>query len=211
MKLAIFEGYAVPGAGSGVRSTSRGSSRRRANQGSKTPTKEKHMARHRRRRHRRGFGDFLTVPGLGGLAKDLNPLGKSVQMNSVLIGAGLGMGGGALVRMGIGKAGIADKLPAFVATNIGPVSTILAGIGGYMFFKKKSPEKAKGVLYGAMLAGLVPVGWNVLQTQFPQYFADYVSIPGLGDVVERPMGMLVESPSPALHGIAAIHDSDEAF
>lgn len=210
MRLAIFEGYTVPGAGSGVRSTSRGSSRRRVNLGSKSPKKEQHMARHRRHR-RRGFGDFLTVPGLGNLAKDINPLGKSVNMNSVLIGAGVGMAGGAVVRMGIGKAGLADKLPAFVANNIGPVSTILAGIGGYMFFKKKSPEKAKGVLYGAMLAGLVPVGWNVLQTKFPQYFADYVSIPGLGDVVNRPMGVLVESPSPALNGLAAIHDSDEAF
>src|SRR5574340_466370 len=105
MRLAIFEGYTVPGAGSGVRSTSRGSSRRRANHGSNAPTKEKHMARHRRRRHRRGFGDFLTVPGLGNLAKDINPLGKSVNMNSVLIGAGVGMAGGAVVRMGIGKAG----------------------------------------------------------------------------------------------------------
>lgn len=171
------------------------------------------MAHKRRRHHRRhrGFGDFLTVPGLSGLAKDLNPLGQTVRTNDLLLGVGVGAAGGAAVKMLINKIGIADKLPGFISRNIGPVSTILAGVGGYMFLKKKNVAKAKGVLYGAAIAGLVPVGWDFLQAQFPTYFADYVTVPALGDIVNRPLGLIVESPSPALNGLEALHDSDEAF
>lgn len=214
MRLAIFEGYEVPGAGTGARRRihdSRGSSRRRDNRGM-SPQKEKHMA-HRRRR-RRGFGDYLTIPGLGNIGsivKDINPLGQSVKMNDLLMGAGVGMAGGAVVKLGLNKTGIDAKLPGFIADNIGPVSTILAGIGGYMFLKKKNMAKAKGVLYGAMVAGLVPVGWDLLKRQFPTYFGDYVTVPGLGEIVEQPYGVLVEDSSPALNGLNAIYDSDEAF
>lgn len=164
-----------------------------------------------RRRRRRGFGSYLTVPGLSGIVKDLNPLGATVRVNDLLLGAGVGAAGGAVVKMGINQTGIGAKLPAFVSNNIGPVSTILAGVGGYLFFKKKNAAKAKGILYGAMLAGLIPVGWNTLRAQFPTYFGDYLTVPALGEVVSAPMGMLVEEGSPALNALGAIHDSDEAF
>jgi hypothetical protein len=165
----------------------------------------------RRRRH---YGSYLTVPGLGDLksiVKDANPLGQSVKMNDLLLGAAVGAGGGAVVQIAIGKTGIVSKLPGFVQANIGPVSTILAGVAGYLFYKKKNASKAKGILYGAALAGLVPVGWNVLRTRFPQYFSGYVTVPGLGEVVSTPMGMLVEEGGPALNALNALHDSDEAY
>ena len=167
-----------------------------------------------RRRHRRHYSGYLTVPGLGDLksiVKDVNPLGKTVRMNDVLLGAGVGAAGGAAINMLLGKTSLASKLPAFIVNNIGPATTIAAGVAGYMFFKKKSAEKAKGVLYGAMLAGLVPVGWNVLRSRFPTYFAGYLTVPGLGMIANTPMGMLVEERQPALNALNALHDSDEAF
>jgi hypothetical protein len=201
MRLAVFEGYGLP-------SNLRGSSRRRATGGKASTHKEHNMAR---RRRRRGFGDFLTVPGLGNIAKDINPIGKSVRVNDLLLGVAVGAAGGAAVKMGINKAGIAAKLPAFISNNIGPVSTLLAGAAGYMFYKKKNAAKAQGILYGAMIAGLVPLGWNTLQARFPTYFADYQTVPGLGTIVQQPLGMIVEESSPGLQGLAAISDTDEAF
>ncbi|HSN69534.1 MAG TPA: hypothetical protein VLV48_09830 [Thermoanaerobaculia bacterium] len=157
-----------------------------------------------RRRRRRRFGDYVSVPlGLGKIklpsVKGLNPLGKSVNSTDVLVGAFVGLGGGAIIKMGIAK--FWPTAPAVIQNNIGPISTLGAGVAAQMLLKNK--HKGTGYFVGAALAGLVPLGWGLLQRQFPQFFSDYVNIPVgmLTDV--GPMGLLVDEGSSRLSELAA--------
>lgn len=140
------------------------------------------MARKRHRRRHRGFGDYVSIPSLNGLVKDVNPLGKSLRSTDVLVGAALGMAGGAFVKMGISKLDVAvdGKVPAFVKTYVGPISTFLAGLALYVVQRKKSAARAQGHLFGATLAALSPIYWETLKGVAPTYFNDYVTVSQFG-------------------------------
>ena len=136
------------------------------------------MARHRKRRHR-GFGDYVSVPSLGGLVKDVNPFGKSVKSTDVFVGAGLGLALGAGVKYALNRF-LADKLPAVVMSYAGPISTFLGGVALYFFEQKKNRGRAQGHLIGATLAAATPIYWNLLGSYGPKmadgtpFFSDYV-------------------------------------
>lgn len=159
------------------------------------------MARRRHRRRRRGFGDLVSLPALGGFklpkARDLNPLGKSVNTTDVAIGAAIGMGGGALVKIAVNKLDewSGGKVPGFLRSYLGPISTVLAGLLAASFVKNEG--KRKSYYVGAFFAGAVPLAWAFLARQFPAYFSDLVDV-NLGLVVnEDYAGLLVDEPGMA--------------
>jgi hypothetical protein len=169
------------------------------------------MAR-RRRRHRRGFGDLVSVPSLSGLKvpklRDLNPLGKSVNSTDLVFGAAVAMGGGVLVKMGLNKLNevIGGKFPAFILNYIGPISTLLAGIVAGQILQKG--RKFNAYYTGAVLAAGVPFAWQTLRDFAPAYFSDYVSIPGMGLMVDEGYaGLMVDDPGMA--DLAAYSTNDE--
>lgn len=163
------------------------------------------MAR-RRRRHsrRRGFGDYISVPGFGKFklpgVKGLNPFGKTVKSTDVMIGAIGGLAAGAILQ----KYVIAKwtSAPAFVQKYVGPISILAAGAGAMLLMKNKA--RATGLFAGAATVALVPIGWGLIQAQFPQ-LADYVNYPGaLGYPVDvPPMGILIDEGKRSLSGLAA--------
>jgi len=157
------------------------------------------MARKRHRRRRSGgFGDYVSLPSLGGLAKDINPLGKSLKSTDVILGVALGMAGGSLVKMGISKLDVATggKVPAFVKTYVGPVSTFLAGLVLYVAQRKKNPGRAQGHLFGATVAALSPLYWEGLKQVAPTFFNDYVQVSPFGIITQdqqmRGFGVLTQ-------------------
>jgi len=147
--------------------------------------------RHHRRRHR--YGDpLVSMPSFGDL-KNLNPLGKSVNSTDVLLGAGIGVVGGAAVKYVTNMAIAPASQPTFLQTYMGPISSIGAGIAAFLLLKKKSSQKATGVLTGAILAGVVPAVFAQLKASMPAYFSGY------GDpLVRMPSynGLLTASPTP---------------
>lgn len=149
---------------------------------------------HRRRRHS-GFGDYVSIPSLGGFVKDVNPLGKSLRSTDVLLGAALGMAGGSLVKMGISKIDVATdgKVPAFVKSYVGPISTFLAGLVLYVVQRKKNSARAQGHLFGATIAALSPLYWEGLKTVAPTFFNDYVQV--------SPYGVLTQDGSMGGYGV----------
>ena len=139
----------------------------------------------RRKHHKRrsgGFGDYVSIPSFGGLVKDINPLGKSLKSTDVLIGAAIGMAGGAFVKLGIGKLDVSTggKMPAVVKQYVGPISTFLAGLAMYVVERKKNAARAQGHLFGATLAALSPLYWAGLKSVAPTYFNDYVTVSPFG-------------------------------
>lgn len=158
------------------------------------------MARRRHRRRRR-YGDLVSLPSLGAFklpkARDLNPLGKSVGSTDLAVGVGIGMAGGAVVKLGLNKLNewSGGKLPTFFQAYIQPISSILAGVLAASFVKNEGKRKAYYI--GAFLAGVVPLAWNFLARQFPSYFADLVDV-NLGLAVrEDYAGLIVEEPGMA--------------
>jgi hypothetical protein len=148
------------------------------------------MARKRHRRRHRGFGDYVSIPSLSGLAKDVNPLGKSFKSTDVLLGVALGMAGGSLVKMGIGKLDVSTggKVPAMVKQYVGPISTFLAGLGLYLVQRKKNSARAQAHLFGATIAAFSPLYWEGLKSIAPSYFNDYVTVSPFG-VLTADQGM----------------------
>ena len=136
-----------------------------------------------KRRRRRGFGSYVSIPSLGNL-KEVNPLGKSVNSTDVLVGAAIGLAGGAFVKMGISKLDVATggKVPAFVKSYVGPISTFLAGVASYYVAKKmmKKPGRGTGYLVGATSAAVAPLVWEGLKAAAPNTFNDYVAVSPLG-------------------------------
>lgn len=143
------------------------------------------MARHHRKRHRGYFG----APVL----KNLNPFGKTVHSTDVVVGAFAGLAVGAGVKYLLNKANVAlgGKMPAFIMTYAGPISTFLGGVALYVTqtrFLKKSGKlfgsaHAAGHLAGASVAALAPVYWSLLGSYGPKmadgtpFFSDYVMSP----------------------------------
>jgi hypothetical protein len=133
------------------------------------------MARRRRRRH---YGGLVSIPAVGRLdMKSLNPTGKTVRSDDVLMGAFGGLAGGLGVKYALSKAGILPKLPAFLLRNITATTTIAAGVLALMFRKNKSA--GLGNFVGAIAAGLTPVVGGVLVKTFPS-FAGLVMVPQVG-------------------------------
>jgi hypothetical protein len=167
------------------------------------------MAR-RRHRRRRGFGDYVSVPSFGSI-KDYNPLGKSVKSTDVFVGAALGIAGGSLVKMGLGKLDVATggKVPQFVKDYIGPISTLLAGVALFVFQKKRNHGRAQGHLIGATLAAAAPLYWDTLKKAAPDFFNDYVTVSPYG-VLTRDAGSMggygVLTADGAMSGFAADDD-----
>jgi len=141
------------------------------------------MARHRRR-HRRYHG-YISVPSFGGIAKDINPLGKHVGSTDVMVGAGLGLAGGAGVKYLLNKLNVAtgNKFPALIMQYAGPLSTFLAGVALYVFQRKAKRSRAEGHLVGASLAAIAPIFWTTLGKFGPKmadgtpFFSDYIMVP----------------------------------
>ncbi len=160
------------------------------------------MAHRRRRRHRRSrrYGDLVSMPSLGGIT-EYNPLGKTVRSTDVAVGAAIGMLGGMGVKWLLAKlnaslakvdaaGNLVGGLPAPILNYLGPISTVGAGALAYMFQRKKNRLRGTGHFVGAVLAGVVPAGWQMVRAQFPD-LADYVTmeLSGLGYA-----GLLVDSP-----------------
>lgn len=164
------------------------------------------MARKRRRRHSsRRFGDYISVPGFGKFhlpgVKNLNPFGKTVRSTDVMLGALGGLIGGAFIQKGVTR--FWPTAPAFVQRYIGPISVFGAGVAAMLLLKNKS--KATGLFAGAATVALVPLGWGLVQQQFPS-LSGYVSYPGLGypvDVGYQGYGLLVDEGARRLSGLAA--------
>lgn len=154
------------------------------------------MASKRHRRHRR-YGGYVSVPSLGAL-KDYNPLGKHVNSTDVLVGAGLGLALGAVVKLGLNKANVATggKFPAFIMSYAGPISTFLAGVALYAFQRKSKHARAQGHLVGAALAAAAPVYWTALGQYGPKmadgtpFFSDYVMTSYGLLTPDQPFGLL---------------------
>lgn len=149
---------------------------------------------HHRRRHRRHYRDYVSVPGFGDL-KALNPFGKHVASTDLFIGAGLGLAVGAAIKLGLNKLNLSLKkpdgtggLPDAVLSYAGPISTFLAGLGLYVLQRKvlKKSGKLFGAnhaeahLIGATLAAATPIYWTALGKYGPKlkdgtpFFSDYV-------------------------------------
>ncbi len=111
--------------------------------------------------------------------RDFSPLGKRVSSTDVFVGAGLGLGLGAAVKYLLNRFG-ADKLPATVLAYAGPLSTLLAGVGLYLYGRRAHRGRAEGHLVGAMLAAATPIYWSALGKYGPKmddgtpFFSDYV-------------------------------------
>lgn len=170
------------------------------------------MARHKRRRHRR-FGDYVSVPlGFGKMKlpslKALNPLGKHVASTDVLVGAFVGLAGGAGLRWAVNR--FWPTAPAFLQKYLVPISVVGAGAATMLVLKNKS--KAQGYFTGAALAGLVPLGWGLITTQFPA-LADYVSVNYGYPIDVKPMGLLVDEGRQRLSEMAAyaMGEEDDAY
>lgn len=177
----------------------------------------------RRRHRRRHYSGTVAIPGLGGL-KDLNPLGKSVNSTNVLMGAGLGIAGGSLVKFGLAKfAG--PKLPQIVKDHIEVISAAIAGFGAYALYRKKNKPKGAALLIGALIAGAAPLASNLLRRQFPQ-LGDMVDLKlaGYGDMngflvedrARQMNGFLVNdlkgyAGDPAMAGLAALAADDDDY
>ncbi len=163
----------------------------------------------KRKRSRSFFGNLVSFPQVGSL-KDYNPLGKQVNSTDVVVGAALGMAGGAAVKVGINKLDevIGGKLPSFVRNYIGPISTFGAGALAYMLFRKKNQSRANGYLVGATMAAVVPMGWQILKDTLPEYFSGLVSVDyGLLTSENEYAGLLVDDPS--MNGLAAYAAADD--
>lgn len=167
------------------------------------------MARRRHRRRHRRFGDYVSVPlGFGKLKlpglKSLNPLGKSVSSTDVLVGAFVGLAGGALLSKAIAK--FWPTAPTFLVQYSGPITSFAAGAAALALLKNK--HKGSGYFAGAALAGVVPFVWTMVAPKIPG-LADYVSVP-LGYPVDVPqMGILVDEGQSRLSDLAAYSFSNE--
>jgi hypothetical protein len=107
------------------------------------------MARHRRSRRRRRFGDpVLSMPTFGDI-KEYNPFGKTVNATDVAVGAFIGLGGGGLVNYGLRKVWPTAPIPM---QYVGAVTAIGAGAAAYTLFRKKSRGRAQGYLVNSPVA-----------------------------------------------------------
>lgn len=166
------------------------------------------MARrkHHRRRHR-GFRGYVSVPSFGSL-KEYSPLGKHVGSTDVLVGAGLGLALGAVVKYLLNtlNVSVGGKIPAQIMSNAGPISTFLAGVGLYMFQRKSKKSRAEGHLVGATLAAGAPIFWGLLGSYGPKmadgtpFFSDYVATQYGLLSADRPYGLLTSD------GFGAVDD-----
>lgn len=157
------------------------------------------MARRRHhRRHHRGFRGYVSVPSFGSL-KEYSPLGKNVKSTDVLVGAGLGLALGAVVKYLLNtlNVSIGGKIPAQIMANAGPVSTFLAGVALYVFQRKAKKGRAEGHFVGASLAAATPIYWGLLGSYGPKmadgtpFFSDYVQVPSYGRLTaDQPLGLL---------------------
>jgi hypothetical protein len=164
------------------------------------------MARHRRRR-RRSYGDYISVPlGFGKFklpgVKGLNPLGKSVGSTDVAIGMVAGTLGGSVLARQI--TNFWPTAPEFVQRYMGPISAILAGVLAKMLLKNQ--HKGEGIYVGAALAGVVPIVTGMAAGMLPGIFQGYVDVNlgGYGLLTDvNPMGLLVDEGSQRMSELAA--------
>ena len=138
------------------------------------------MARRHHRRHR-GFRGYVSVPSFGAI-KEYSPLGKHVASNDVLVGVGIGLAGGAVVKYLLNtlNTSLGGKIPAAIMSYSGPISTFLAGVAAYMLERKTKRARAEGHLVGATTAAAAPLVWSLLGQYGPKmadgtpFFSDYV-------------------------------------
>jgi hypothetical protein len=165
------------------------------------------MARKRRRR----YGGLVSLPSLSGLkstAKEFSPLNKSVNSTDVLVGAGVGIVGGALVKIGMEKldTALGGKLPDFVKQYAGPISAFLAGAGAYYFQRKSKKSRGTGHLVGASIAAILPIAQGLATAYLP--FGSLVDV-NLGLPIDDGVGMMIDEGMGDLGSLAAYSMNDE--
>lgn len=163
------------------------------------------MAKYNRRRYH-GLGALVTVPGLG-VFKESAPLG------SVFLGTLVGFGAAVALKALVTRVeALKGNIPGVVQNNMTLVGG-LVGAAALYFLGRKSPEKAKGRAFGAVLGTASAWGWDMLRTKVPETFGDLVSLNygRYGMLVNSPntryAGLLVDS-SPS--SLAALAQSDMA-
>lgn len=157
------------------------------------------------RKHRR---ETHTVTVFDGLLTDISPFGKHVNSTDALLGAGLGLALGAGVKFGLNKANVASggKIPAFVMTYAGPISTFLGGVLLYLGRRGSNRLQAEGFIAGASVAAAAPIFWSLLGQYGPKladgtpFFSDYVMSPYGALTADGSMGGYVESRFSAITG-----------
>lgn len=128
----------------------------------------------RRRHHRRLHG--ISTLNLGALPI----LGDSAEVMDIVIGVGLGFVGAAAVKAAAKK--FVPTIWAQVESNVGmalPLVTGIASAAVVYFAEKKllgNTRRATGHAAGALMAGVVLSGWDILKKQAPAYFNDAVSL-----------------------------------
>lgn len=162
-------------------------------------------------RRRRRYGGLVSLPSLGGLtsaAKDYSPLNRSVNSTDVLVGAGVGIVGGALVKIGLEKLdeAIGGKLPNVVKQYAGPLSAFIAGGVAYYLQRKSKKARGTGHLVGAAVAAILPVAQG-LATQFLP-FGNLVDV-NLGLPIDESVGMMIDEGVGDLSDLAAYSASDD--
>ena len=161
------------------------------------------MARHHRRRHRR-FGDpVVSMPAFGGI-EELNPFGHTIKSTDAVTGAIVGVLGGSLIK-GLQQT-YWPTAPLAGTPFASPLASFTAGLVAYSLLRKKSAERAKGVLAGAAAIAIAPAIYSLVVPMLPsQYFADpVVAMPGFSGLLTgsagppAPMsGLLAASPGPS--------------
>lgn len=117
---------------------------------------------------------------------------SSTKGSDVLVGAVIGLAGGGVVKAVL-KSVAGGSYPAIVDQTMPASGAIVAGLVAWALLRKKHPDRARGYLVGASVAGVAASAWPMLQQQFPQ-LQDLVSVrmSNYGLIVRnRPFGMLV--------------------
>jgi hypothetical protein len=125
---------------------------------------------HRRRHHRRHYRGFVTIPGLSG-----TPLGWSAKGSDLAVGAAVGFGGSAALKMGLAKV-MPAGVPDFVQKFWPVIGSGLAGAVAYFAQKKSHKSRAEAHLLGALLAGAAVSAWDALSSALPNSFSDVVQL-----------------------------------
>ena len=149
-----------------------------------------HMGRHKRRRHMRGF------MGLGALG-----LEKSAEIKDVAVGAGAGLAATAAIKLLLSSVpSLQLAVPDLIANNAALLGPAIAGGGLYLFEHKKSPSKALGHVWGAVIAGGAAWLWQTLQASAPATFGDVVTVDlGRGAKAKQLKGLIVGNKSGYVH------------
>jgi len=140
------------------------------------------MARYHRRRHRRRYGAFITMPGFTGVGKDAM---RAVKHNLPLVlgGGAAVVGGTVLLKWLLSATKLEDKVPPMVARFYPLLGGIAGGLGlGVALKAAKKPQWANAALAGGVIAGGATVLVGYLWDLGPlKRYADFVTLPSMAE------------------------------